>query len=80
MNSRVMDSNSLPRLIRNLNKNECEMGIVIAELEMDSKRSLGIFEFKNNLIYRERECYDDRYWLADSQDESSKDKTIKQES
>ena len=56
------------------------MGIVIAELEMDSKRSLGIFEFKNNLIYRERECYDDRYWLADSRDESSKDKTIKQES
>jgi hypothetical protein len=40
-----------------------EKGMVIAELEMDSRRSVDIFEFQNGLIFREREYYDDTYWL-----------------
>ena len=57
-----------------------DRGIVMAELEMDSRRSVDIFEFNDGLIYKEREYYDDHYWLTDSQDESSEDKTSKAES
>lgn len=57
-----------------------ERGIVMAELEMDSRRSVDIFEFRDGLIYREREYYDDRYWLTDSRNESSGWKTSGRES
>lgn len=44
-----------------------EVGTVMAELEMSSRRSVDIFEFKDNLIFREREYYDDSYWLTEFQ-------------
>lgn len=46
-----------------------EKGIVIAELELLSRRSVDVFEFENGLIRREREYYDDTLWLE------SKDRT-----
>jgi hypothetical protein len=45
--------------------------IVIAELEMGTRRSVDIFEFYNGLIYREREYYDDVYWLEQFGQESN---------
>ena len=38
---------------------DIERGVVIAELEIRSRRSVDIFEFENGLIKREREYYDD---------------------
>ena len=46
-----------------------DKGIAMAELEMDSRRSVDIFEFKDGLIIREREYYDDSYWLKELQNE-----------
>lgn len=45
-------------MVSNLDK-----GIVIAELELLSRRSVDVFEFENGLIRREREYYDDTLWL-----------------
>ncbi len=56
-----------------------DRGIVTAELEMDSRRSVDIFEFKDGLIYKEREYYDDCHWLAESQNESAGGKTPRRE-
>ena len=42
---------------------DIESGVVIAELELRSRRSVDIFEFENGLIKREREYYDDTLWL-----------------
>ena len=42
---------------------DIERGVVIAELELRSRRSVDIFEFENGLIKREREYYDDTIWL-----------------
>ena len=42
---------------------DIERGVVIAELELRSRRSVDIFEFENGLIKREREYYDDTLWL-----------------
>ena len=42
---------------------DIERGVVIAELEIRSRRSVDIFEFENGLIKREREYYDDTLWL-----------------
>ena len=39
-----------------------ELGIVMAELEMDNRRSVDVFELQNGLILREREYYDGVYW------------------
>ena len=36
---------------------DIERGIVIAELELLSRRSVDVFEFENGLIRREREYY-----------------------
>ncbi len=33
----------------------------MAELEMEGRRALDVFEFRNGLIYSEREYYDDNY-------------------
>ncbi len=38
-------------------------GMVIAELELLSRRSVDVFEYENGLIRREREYYDDTLWL-----------------
>ncbi len=35
-----------------------ESQVAIAELEMKERRSVDVFEFKNGLIYREREYFD----------------------
>ncbi len=35
-----------------------ESQVAIAELEMEERRSVDVFEFKNGLIYREREYFD----------------------
>ena len=51
-----------------------DRAIVMAELEMDSQRSVDIFEFRDGLIFREREYYDDHYWLAESRNESAEGK------
>jgi hypothetical protein len=48
---------------------DIERGVVIAELELLSRRSVDIFEFENGLIRREREYYDDAFWL-ESNDKS----------
>jgi len=45
--------------------------IVMAELEMGTRRSVDIFEFQNGLIHREREYYDDIYWLEQFGQESN---------
>ncbi len=42
---------------------DLEKGIVIAELQILSRRSVDVFEFENGLIRREREYYDDIVWL-----------------
>ena len=42
---------------------DLDKGIVIAELELLSRRSVDVFEFENGLIRREREYYDDIPWL-----------------
>lgn len=42
---------------------DIERGVVIAELELLSRRSVDVFEFENGLIRREREYYDDTLWL-----------------
>ena len=42
---------------------DLEIGVVIAELEQLSIRSVNVFEFENGLIRREREYYDDTLWL-----------------
>ena len=42
---------------------DIERGVVIAELEIRSRRSVDIFEFENGPIKREREYYDDTLWL-----------------
>ena len=42
---------------------DIERGVVIAELEIRSRRSVDIFEFENGLIKRGREYYDDTLWL-----------------
>ena len=42
---------------------DIERGVVIAELELRSRRSVDIFEFENGLIKGEREYYDDTLWL-----------------
>lgn len=39
-----------------------ELGIVMAELEMEDRRSVDVFEIKDGLIIREREYYDSAYW------------------
>ena len=48
-----------------------DKGIAMAELEMDSRRSVDIFEFRDGLIFREREYYDDSVWLKELQNEQS---------
>ena len=40
-----------------------EKGIVMAELQPLSRRSVDTFEFENGLMGREREHYDDITWL-----------------
>lgn len=47
---------------------DLEIGVVIAELELLSIRSVDVFEFENSLIRREREYYVDTLWL-ESKDE-----------
>ena len=47
---------------------DLEIGVVIAELELLSIRSVDVFEFENSLIRREREYYLDTLWL-ESKDE-----------
>ncbi len=47
---------------------DLEIGVVIAELELLSIRSVDAFEFENSLIRREREYYVDTLWL-ESKDE-----------
>ncbi len=47
---------------------DLEIGVVIAELELLSIRSVDAFEFENSLIRREREYYLDTLWL-ESKDE-----------
>jgi ketosteroid isomerase-like protein len=42
---------------------DLDKGIVMAELELLSRRSVDVFEFENGLIRREREYYDDILWL-----------------
>ncbi|MHB8361460.1 MAG: nuclear transport factor 2 family protein [Thermoplasmataceae archaeon] len=42
---------------------DLDKGIVIAELDLLSRRSVDVFEFENGLIRREREYYDDTLWL-----------------
>ena len=42
---------------------DIERGIVIAELELLSRRSVDVFAFENGLIRREREYYNDSFWL-----------------
>lgn len=42
---------------------DLQRGVVIAELELLSRRSVDVFEFENGLIRREREYYDDTLWL-----------------
>jgi len=37
--------------------------LVMAELELDSRKSVDVFEFRNGLIWREREYYDDVTWV-----------------
>ena len=38
-----------------------ERQVAIAELYFDGRRSVDVFEFKNGLIHREREYFDDTY-------------------
>ena len=47
---------------------DLEIGVVIAELELLSIRSVDVFELENGLIRREREYYVDTLWL-ESKDE-----------
>ena len=42
---------------------DLQRGVVIAELELLSRRSVHVFEFANGLIRRAREYYDDTLWL-----------------
>ncbi len=42
---------------------DIERWIVIAELELLSRRSVDVFEFENGLIRRERRYYNDAFWL-----------------
>lgn len=44
-----------------------ERGLVMAELEMDSRRSVDVFEFSGRLISREREYYDGLYWSVEQE-------------
>ncbi len=39
-----------------------ERQVAMAELFFDGRRSVDVFEFKNGLIRREREYFDDTYW------------------
>lgn len=39
-----------------------EQGLAYAELVIDSRRSVDVFEVENGLIRREREYFDDQYW------------------
>ncbi len=39
-----------------------ERQVAMAELYFDGRRSVDVFEFKNGLIHREREYFDDTYW------------------
>ena len=48
---------------------DLDKGVVMAELEIISRRSVDVFEFENGLIIREREYYDDTLWL-ESEDKS----------
>lgn len=41
-----------------------ERGLAYAELVIDSRRSVDVFEVENGLIRREREYFDDQYWRA----------------
>jgi hypothetical protein len=41
-----------------------EMGLVISELELPSRRYVDVFGFENGLITREREYYDETVWLG----------------
>lgn len=43
-----------------------EAGVIVAELEIQGRRSVDIFELRDGLIYREREYFDDIYWRASS--------------
>ena len=55
---------NLPAEFRVINMvSDLDSGVVIAELELLSRRSVDIFEFKNGLIMKEREYYDDTLWL-----------------
>ena len=55
---------NIPARFKVLNMvSDIERGVVIAELELLSRRSVDVFEFENGLIRREREYYDDTLWL-----------------
>ena len=55
---------NIPARFKVLNMvSDMERGVVIAELELLSRRSVDVFEFENGLIRREREYYDDTLWL-----------------
>ena len=42
---------------------DLEKGMVMAELQILSRRSVDVFKFEDGLIRREREYYDDILWL-----------------
>jgi len=66
---RIYERNKSKFIIISMTSND--KGIAIAELEMDSKRSVDVFEFRNGHIFREIEYYDDTYWLDQFGQESN---------
>jgi hypothetical protein len=66
---RIYEKNNSEFIIISMTSND--KGMAIAEIEMDSRRSVDVFEFRNGLIFREIEYYDDTYWLDQFGQESN---------
>jgi len=66
---RIYERNKSKFIINSMTSNN--KGIAIAELEMDSKISVDVFEFRNGHIFRQIEYYDDTYWLDQFGQESN---------
>jgi hypothetical protein len=56
---KIYEYNKSRFTVISITSNDKEM--VMAELEMEGRRALDVFEFRNGLIYSEREYYDDNY-------------------
>lgn len=87
VNGRENYVNTMKRIYENLDStfniisllSNDELGIVMAELEMDNRRSVDVFELRDGLILREREYYDGVYWYNQLMQKQSVSMTIELE-